>query len=463
MALKNLFVVLSAHTGGFHAEIDKASRTLKKFSMDHRRDFDELSRAADRAFAAIGAAASVGFGLAAKAGLDFNSRMQQAQIAFTTMLGDAEKAKSMLKELKDFADVTPFEFPELTDAAKKMLAFGFSAESIMPTLKAVGDAAAGLGLSGGEGVQRMIIALGQMSAKQKVSAEEMRQLTEAGVNGWKYLAEATGKSTAEVMKLAERGLIPADAAIKAIVRGMEKDFPNMMDAQSKSFAGLMSTLRDKANSAFGGVLKPAFDWLTNVALPRAIEKVAAFTDTLEKAGTAAAFKTILPSGLVDGLQKAGDYAKKFFDLVVENGPTVKAVFAGIAAAVATIKLAEMLGDFLRFLGAASTPMGRLVLIVGGLVTLFVDLKNRTTETYNAMDDLRRGVAAVAREGQNATHIMQGFGRALDKVRTNPLAGIKSRTFGSVEEYVASEFGPEAVVQPPDLGGSTRTAADVLAD
>jgi hypothetical protein len=72
----------------------------------------------------------------------------------------------------------------------------------------------------------------------------MLQLTEAGIPAWEFLAKAMGKSTAEVMKMSEKGLIPADKAIQAIIDGMNKKFPNMMAKQSRSLLGLLSTIKD---------------------------------------------------------------------------------------------------------------------------------------------------------------------------------------------------------------------------
>ena len=88
-----------------------------------------------------------------------------------------------------------------------------------------------------------------MKAKAKVSADEMLQLTEVGVPAWQILADAVGKSTAEVMKLSEKGLIPADQAIDALVSGMEKKFPNMMAKLSTSMGGTLSNLQDFSERA----------------------------------------------------------------------------------------------------------------------------------------------------------------------------------------------------------------------
>lgn len=194
---------------------------------------------------------------------------EQANIAFETMLGSQEKAQQFLGDLTKFANKTPFELPQLRDASKRMLAFGFASESIIPTLTALGNAAAGLGV-GSEGINRITLALGQMRAKSKVSAEEMMQLTEIGIPAWDILAKKMNVSTAQVMKLSEKGLIPANKAIDALVEGMNDRFPNMMNKQSKSLFGFWSTIKDTFNNnivkkwgdGLAQTLKPRFDKLT---------------------------------------------------------------------------------------------------------------------------------------------------------------------------------------------------------
>jgi tape measure domain-containing protein len=275
----------------------------------------------------------------ALAGINFNAQMQQSQIAFETFLGSAEAAKKMVADLQIFAAKTPFEFPELQSAAKRMLAFGFSAQDVLPMLKAVGDAAAGLGLSGQEGINRILLALGQMRAKAKVSAEEMLQLTEAGVPAWDILAQAMGKSTAEVMKLSEQGLIPANFAIEALVKGMGEKFPDMMDKQSKSFTGLMSTLRDNLNMTFGKVMQSSFEWLTNTVLPRLITLTEQFSKVAQDKGLREAFKTIIPPAVVEGIAAVGNAIKSVFSFIRQHGEIVKAVVIGIAFAFAAWKAA----------------------------------------------------------------------------------------------------------------------------
>lgn len=201
-----------------------------------------------------------GFAVAAGAmlgglGMKLNMSMEQTQMAFETMLGSTEKAAAFVGQLKTMAAETPFEFPGLADASRKLLAFGFAVERIPTMLTAVGDAASGLGL-GEAGMQRVILALGQMKAKAKVSGDEMLQLTEAGIPAWDILAKAMGKSTSEAMKLSEKGLLPANMAIDALVKGMAEKFPNMMKKQSGTGGGIFSTLMDNAKRLLSAGVTP---------------------------------------------------------------------------------------------------------------------------------------------------------------------------------------------------------------
>lgn len=215
-------------------------------------------------FGILGGVASLGaLGFAvAKTGVDFDNLKQQADIAFTTMLGSGEKAKVFLDDLQEFAARTPFEFPELLSASQRLLAMGFAAEDVKPTLTAIGDAVAALGGSG-ELVGRVTTALGQMQAKGKASAEEMAQLTEAGIPGWKFLAEAIGTDVAGAMEAVSKGAVDAKTVIGAVTEGMNRDFGGMMEKQSSTFGGLLSTLKDTFTQVSGTVMQPLFGLITS--------------------------------------------------------------------------------------------------------------------------------------------------------------------------------------------------------
>ena len=219
---------------------------LKKWESTRRalrKGLGSEAMAASESIATGLAAATVALGAFGIASIKLAGDMDASRKALTTLLGDAKAAEKMLTELATFAADTPFELPGLLTASKKLLAFGFASQDIIPMLAAIGDAAAMLGI-GQEGISRLTNAIGQMQAKGKVSAEEMMQLAEAGVPAWKFLADAIGKDIPTAMKMAEQGAIDSTTGINALLMGMQSKFQGGMEAMSKTIPGLMSTIKD---------------------------------------------------------------------------------------------------------------------------------------------------------------------------------------------------------------------------
>jgi tape measure domain-containing protein len=204
-------------------------------------------------FAQAGISAISGFAQGLFGG---TAAMEQSQVAFTGLLGSSQAATAMLKQLWNFAATTPFEFPDLVQDTQMLMGMGVAAKDVIPWMKAIGDAAAGVG-RGSEDVQRITLALGQMSARTKITGGDMMQLTEAGIPAWKILASSMHLSVAQVQALSEQGKLGSDA-INMLVAGMERMYPNQMMNQSRTFNGLLSTLHDNAEAALRAFAGPLF-------------------------------------------------------------------------------------------------------------------------------------------------------------------------------------------------------------
>ena len=174
--------------------------------------------------------------------MDIAADFEQTQIAFETMLKSAEKAQQFLKEASEFANKTPFEFPELINSSKLLMAFGFEADKVLDMLKTIGDTASGLG-AGSEGIDRITRALGQMQAKGRAQTEELLQLQELGVPANQILQEELGLTGEQIANIGKES-IEAAKVIDALLRGMEKRFGGMMANQSRTAKGMISTLKD---------------------------------------------------------------------------------------------------------------------------------------------------------------------------------------------------------------------------
>ena len=188
--------------------------------------------------AKTGAAALVaGLGAAGTVGIRTAAQLQTGQIAFETMLGSASKAKSFLGELSDFAAKTPFDLPGLQRSAQSLISIGIDSEKVIPIMTTLGNVTSGMG-TGAEGIQRATVALQQMNAAQKISAEDLNQLRDAGIPVYDLLAAATGKSKKELAEMASKGKLgreELELLMKALEsgKGLER-FNGMMEKQSAS-------------------------------------------------------------------------------------------------------------------------------------------------------------------------------------------------------------------------------------
>jgi tape measure domain-containing protein len=214
----------------------------------------------------------------AAVGIKTAAGMETAKIGFTTMLGSAKRANTFLRDLAGFAARTPFEFPELQTAASRLVSAGIETKKIIPMMTTLGDVTAGMG-TGSEGITRATNALQQMNAAQRISAEDLNQLRDAGIPVYDLLASALGKTKAEVVALKDEGKLgkgALDAMMGALTtgKGLER-FDGLMEKQSKSLAGRWSTLKDTVTMGLAGAVKPA--------LPLVKDLLVVATDLAEKA------------------------------------------------------------------------------------------------------------------------------------------------------------------------------------
>lgn len=379
---------------------------------------------------ATGAVASAGAYMVKLAG-DF----QNVQVALTNMLGSAEKAQSLIADLQQFAATTPFEFQGLAKASQKLLAFGFTAEQLIPTLTAVGDAAAGLGV-GAEGVDRITLALGQMAAKGRVQSDEMLQLTEAGIPAWKMLADTIGTDIPTAMDKVTKGQVDAQTGLTALVSGMESRFAGLMAQQSTTISGSWSNLMDgleQSATQVGLRISAAFD------LPDLFTAIGnqmqTFAHDVQSSGVTAALSNLIPPGLALGITTvAGALTASLIPAAVAAAPALLELAA--AAAAALIPLAPYIA-----VGAAVGAAIYAMVEPAEAFTLVADALGVSADTtasiLSELSDIANEVGAAI---DYATNIFYGIGVAIDEAVT-PYLQMAEDAFeslwGAVTSYAAA--------------------------
>lgn len=281
------------------------------------------------------------------------AQMRQYEIAFQTMLKSAEAGTQMLRDLQQFAAETPFDVPGVVSAGQQLMAFGFKAEEIIPMLTNLGDAASGLGL-GTEGVSRLAYALGQMQTSGKLNAQDMMQLTSAGIAAWDMLAQAAGKTVAEMKDLCSKGAIDSKAAVQTIVAGMNEQFGGMMAKTSDEVAGLLANIEETAGNTSAAVGK----YLTEAFNIKGILK-----DVSDRLGE-----------FQQKMQTATEQGKSLGDVIKECVPaSVIGVIGAFAAVLAVVSVAAVatLGAVLG-LTAGIVAIGAAMGAVAALVVTYWD-------------------------------------------------------------------------------------------
>lgn len=285
------------------------------------------------------------------------AQMRQYEIAFQTMLKSAEAGTQMLRDLQQFAAETPFDVPGVVSAGQQLMAFGFKAEEIIPMLTNLGDAASGLGL-GTEGVSRLAYALGQMQTSGKLNAQDMMQLTSAGISAWDMLAQAAGKTVAEMKDLCSKGAIDSKAAVQTIVAGMNEQFGGMMAKTSDEVAGLLANIKETAGNTSAAVGK----YLTEAFNIKGILK-----DVSDRLGE-----------FQQKMQTATEQGKSMGDVIKECVPApVIAAIGAFAAVLAVVSVAAVatLGAVLGLsagIVAAGAAIGAAIALI---ITYWDDLAN----------------------------------------------------------------------------------------
>lgn len=284
----SLQVLIGANTKGLQREIANVQKTIRQKLGGNAIEISE------NMIAGVAGLSAALAGLGAVA-VRSAAQMEQTEKAFTTLLKSADSAKDFLAELERFAAATPFELPGLLNASKRLLAFGFSAQQVIPILTAIGDSAAALGM-GEEGISRLTTAIGQIQAKAKVSAEEMNQINETGIPAWQLLADTIGTTVPQAMDMASKGMIDGATGVQAILTGMNKQFGGMMAEQSQTLNGMMSNIQDsigQLSTVVGKEITEAFN--LKDAAAEFQDTLGEFTAIAKQSGIGEALRQMVPT------------------------------------------------------------------------------------------------------------------------------------------------------------------------
>lgn len=194
----------------------------------------------------------------------FMNNMAQTEIAFKYLLGSEEKASTMLESLQDLSINAPISTSDATQMSRKLMAMGFSAKSVIPTLQILTDTAAVFTNEAGQMndmMQHVVIALGQMKSAGKVSMQELRQLYNAGIPIFQILQDGLGLTAQEVRNIGKLG-IDSGAAILAILNELQKKYSGAAAEMTRTIPGALEVIKDSIFVINNILFSAPFDWIT---------------------------------------------------------------------------------------------------------------------------------------------------------------------------------------------------------
>lgn len=298
--------------------------------------------------------------------------IEQTETSFNVLIGNTEKAKAFLEDLKEYGAKTPFTLPHLTEAAQTMLGFGITAQDTNNYIKMLGD------ISGGNAqkLQSLSLAFSQIQSTGRLMGQDLLQLINGGFNPLKVISEQTGKSMGQLKKDMEEGKISADDVTNAMKSATQEGglYYGMLEKQSQTLGGQLSNLEDsfiKVQQSIGAVVGQALRPLIYV-IQRVTDGLTNFSPILTGiVGTVGTFTAALVVLHTTGMLKS---IEKLLVMRINVKALVKETYANIVATyAATTATSTSAGAYVGFTASvkaatiavkgflASNPIGWAIL------------------------------------------------------------------------------------------------------
>lgn len=192
--------------------------------------------------------------------IDATGKMQQLQVALSTILQDKDKANKLLNDVVQFAAKTPFNLDDVATGAKQLLAYGSTAEEVVNELSMLGDVASGLQIPIGQ----LIYLYGTLRTQGRAMTVDIRQFAGRGIPIYEELAKVLGVAKDQVGEFVKEGKV-GFAEVEQAFKNMTSEggkFANLMENSAgtwpKRLSNIEDTLFQKMND-FGNKYKEVFE------------------------------------------------------------------------------------------------------------------------------------------------------------------------------------------------------------
>lgn len=386
---------------------------------------------------------------------------EKEKTTLAAMIGDMNAAENIMTRIKALAVESPFQFKELTTYAKQLSAFSVPAQELYDTTRMLADVSAGLGV----GMDRIILAYGQVRSAAFLRGQEVRQFTEAGIPILDELAkqfselEGRAVSAGEVFDKISDRLVPFEMVAK-IFKEMTSEggkFYNMQEIQAETLKGKYDNLRDAIEQTINAIGEGQSEKLKG-ALDVARKLVQNYEQTgkalVELAVAYGVYKTALIAAEVATATFSSQNHKLIGSFVTIGQALSKNPYAILAASLAAVgfaayksftqlepyeKLRENVAESERkYTNSLASEQAKLEKLYASL-----RLATKGTEEY---DKAKREIytqysgyiASLKAEGENVGDLIGIYDKLKTKVNESVQARFKSMAVSNLE----TEFGDQ---------------------
>ena len=193
--------------------------------------------------------------------IEATGKMQQLQVALSTILQDKSKADQLIADIVQFAAKTPFNLDDVATGAKQLLAYGSSADNVVNELSMLGDVASGLQIPIGQ----LIYLYGTLRTQGRAMTVDIRQFAGRGIPIYEELAKVLGVSKDQVGELVKEGKV-GFKEIEQAFKNMTSEggkFANLMESSAGTWPQRLSNIEDtlfQKMNEFGNKYKEVFEF-----------------------------------------------------------------------------------------------------------------------------------------------------------------------------------------------------------
>ncbi len=221
----------------FGRSVGGLGRKLGSFTLNAGKAALKVGALGAAVVVAAGAFAAWKIKQLASSFIETGSSMDKLKLSLDTITKG--EGAEWFQKLNEWALKMPINTQKAIEAFTMMRAMG-----LQPTIKdmtTIVDATSALG-GGSDKLIGIARALGQIKTKGKVSAEELNQLAEQGINAQEILREKLGLTAAEVANIGTAG-VNADKAVAALLAGMEERFGGQSKKLNEMWEGMVTSLK----------------------------------------------------------------------------------------------------------------------------------------------------------------------------------------------------------------------------